>query len=133
MGTKFPTFVKHPTRNWFLQALITSSYLPLKISKKQFVITNSPKGLASTVVIVLHLAVVLKWFLAQWLNVTSPPSPTWNFVLMYYYLTLFSAVLVIIVHFKLVKEELVLLLNSALRVDQDYNEKGEFISKVIKI
>lgn len=49
----------------------------------------------TTLLIMLHLGVALKWLLDQWFYPQSPPSPTWKIVFIYYCITLFCALTVI--------------------------------------
>ncbi|OXA54308.1 hypothetical protein Fcan01_11276, partial [Folsomia candida] len=109
--------------------------LPIKLNRGKFVLPNLTKcqRLVAILTILLHLVVVLKWVLDQWLYPTRPPSPTWKFVLMYYFITLFAAIAAFIVHVNFLKEETVFLLNSALQIEQDSNMKGNCIVHIYYI
>lgn len=101
---------------------------PFTITKGTFVLTNLNQcwRILSTFIILLHIAVVLKWLLDQWLEPVNHSIPIWKFVLMYYCLTLFSATVAFTVHFTWLKGETIFLLNSALQVERNVKSKGEF-------
>lgn len=102
--------------------------LPIRISKDIFVITKDNKGrrLAAILVLLLHLAVVLKWVFDQWFAPVNRTAPIWKFVYIYYCMTLFSAVVVFIAHITLQNGETVSLLNTALQLERDSKSNGEY-------
>ncbi|OXA54299.1 hypothetical protein Fcan01_11279 [Folsomia candida] len=103
--------------------------LPFQLIKGKFMITNSTKyhRLTAILAIVLHLLVVLKWVLDQWLYPPRPAPPIWKYVLMYYFITLFAAIAAFIVHVTVLKKETIFLLNSALQIEQNSKSKGNYI------
>lgn len=101
----------------------------MAIKKDQFVITNSKtcRLIVSNLIILLHLGVALKWVLEQWLNPVNPYPPIWKFVFIYYCITLFTACVLFVIHFSLLKKETISLLNSGIHVEQTVNSKGELV------
>lgn len=100
---------------------------PVTIHKGTFVLTGANKCqriLATSVI--CHLLVVLKWVLDPWFSRVNRSSPVWKLVFMYYFATLFGAIVIFIAHITLLKEETVYLLNSAMQVERASQAKGEF-------
>lgn len=135
-GTSVSLFIRIrdvslPSSNIPLVVSLTKTTLivdqfPFRIHEGSFVHTNANKfrRLLAFSVILLHLAVVVKWVLDQWLNHVD--EPIWKFVLMYYYVTLACAVIGFTAHLTWLKSETVSLLNSAIQVERDSRGKGEF-------
>ncbi|OXA49501.1 hypothetical protein Fcan01_15713 [Folsomia candida] len=98
---------------------------PVTIHKGTFVLTGANKCqriLATSVI--CHLLVVLKWVLDPWFSRVNRSSPVWKLVFMYYFATLFGAIVIFIAHITLLKEETVYLLNSAMQVERASQAKG---------
>lgn len=112
--------------------LLLPNPLLFSINENQFATTNSKRyqRVSSTLVILLHLAVTLKWRLGQWVYPDNQsPISTWKLVYIYYCITLYVAVLIFIGHLAFLKEETIALLNSAMQMEREVNAKGEVFSK----
>lgn len=111
--------------------LLLNQY-PFTISKKLFAIINSKKiqRIFSYLLILLHLAIILKWLLDQWLYPVKPTPPTWKFVLMYYCAVLFATGVVVGAKYTIHNNETVLMLNSALHIEQEFMIQGGLAIKV---
>ncbi|OXA49295.1 hypothetical protein Fcan01_15678 [Folsomia candida] len=83
--------------------------------------------------IILHLMVILKWLLDQWLYPVNPPPETWKFVLMYYCLILFVTSVVIVAKYTIHNNETIFLLNSALQIEQDVMVQGSDVAQLYYI
>lgn len=96
------------------------------MKERKFVITNTKKyhHVAPQVVTLFHLAVVVKWIIEQWLHPTNPAAAVWQFVHIYYCITLFVAGILFHAQFAILKEETVQLLNSGLQVEYGFNSGG---------
>lgn len=103
--------------------------LPFTLIKGTFVVTgkNQCRRISAVVVILFHLAVVLKWVLDNWLDTGEHSSPIWKFVLMYHCVSLFSSIMAFIVHITKLKGETIWLLNAALQIERDCRAEGEFL------
>ncbi|OXA37729.1 hypothetical protein Fcan01_27555 [Folsomia candida] len=109
--------------SWILLRL--PNQLPFSMNQKKFVKNSkNHRHVFLTLAILIHTAVVFNWLLEQWWYPAEHVAPTWNFVFMYYCITLFSGVMVFVIHLTYLKEEVIFLLNSAQKVEQDLNMKG---------
>lgn len=70
--------------------------------------------------------------LEQWFSSVNPSPPIWKFVFIYYCITLFTACVLFVTHFSLLRKETIRLLNSGIQVEQTVNLKGE-LARVWKI
>lgn len=132
------------TQRWLRDWYAPSSYIPLvvrlakwslllnqfpfTIHGKNFVIVTSRKfqRVSAILVLLLHLFVSLTWVIDQSRYPSNPPAPTWKFVLMYYCITVYASLVIFIITCSVRKEETVLLLNSAVQVEQNFISKGEY-------
>lgn len=105
----------------------------LTCTREKFVLTNSKKyqRLWSTLGVLLHWSVALKWVLNQWIYPSNPPSPIWKFVLMYYFIILLAADVAFVIHLSLLKDETIFLLNSSIQLEQAF--KGQIIKNTLVI
>ncbi|OXA49633.1 hypothetical protein Fcan01_15554 [Folsomia candida] len=61
----------------------------------------------------------------QWFSSVNPSPPIWKFVFIYYCITLFTACVLFVTHFSLLRKETIRLLNSGIQVEQTVNLKGQ--------
>lgn len=112
----------------FTKMTLFIDQLPFRMHKQRFVLTNANKrrGILAVLILLLHLGIILKWVLDQWLNPVNHSRTIWKFVLMYYCVTVFCTIMVFIAQLTLLKEETISLLNLALQIERDSSAKGEF-------
>lgn len=113
--------------------IFASQQLPFVVKRHRFMITRIRKyhTICFIVVSVLHMTVALKWFMKQWLYPSS--EPVWEFVYIYYCITLFVAGILFTTQFTLLKNETVILLNSGVQIEHSFNLRGRLVRNGLKI